>query len=81
MDFLINFCSFIKAGTYGSEGTIMPESLNLSSEKLERHGAYLLEDGQNIFIWIGRQVSPQLCIDLLDVRSYEEIRAGKVYNI
>lgn len=59
----------------------MPESLNLSSEKLERHGAYLLEDGQNIFIWIGRQVSPQLCIDLLDVRSYEEIRAGKVYNI
>ncbi|CAB5132532.1 hypothetical protein RhiirA5_364598 [Rhizophagus irregularis] len=67
-----------EAGTYGSEGTIMPESLNLSSEKLERHGAYLLEDGQNIFIWIGRQVSPQLCIDLLDVRSYEEIRAGKV---
>ncbi|RIA95284.1 Sec23/Sec24 trunk domain-containing protein [Glomus cerebriforme] len=67
-----------EVGTYGSEGTIMPEPLNLSSEKLERHGAYLLEDGQNIFIWIGRQVSPQLCMDLLDVRSYEEIRAGKV---
>jgi len=56
----------------------MPEPLNLSSEKIDRHGAYLLEDGQNIFIWIGKQVSPQLCMDLLDVRSYEEIRAGKV---
>ena len=71
----------MKVGTYGPEGIIMSEPLNLSSEKLERHGAYLLEDGQNIFIWIGRQVSPQLCMDLLDVRSYEEIRAGKVYNI
>jgi len=56
----------------------MPPTLNLSSEKLERHGAYLLEDGQNIFIWLGRQVVPQLCMDLLNVRSYEEVRAGKV---
>ncbi|CAI2163666.1 12011_t:CDS:10 [Funneliformis geosporum] len=67
-----------EAGTYGTEGIIMPRPFNLSSEKLERHGAYLLEDSQNIFIWIGKQVSPQLCMDLLDVRSYEEIRAGKV---
>ena len=78
MNNLTKFVSFIKAGTYGPEGTIMPEPLNLSSEKIDRHGAYLLEDGQNIFIWIGKQVSPQLCMDLLDVRSYEEIRAGKV---
>ncbi|CAG8704929.1 21443_t:CDS:10 [Gigaspora margarita] len=68
----------IDAGTYGPDGIIMPPSLNLSSEKLERHGAYLLEDGQNIFIWLGRQVVPQLCMDLLNVRSYEEVRSGKV---
>ncbi|KAG9294277.1 hypothetical protein G9A89_021636 [Geosiphon pyriformis] len=67
-----------EVGTYGPEGIIMPRPLNLSSEKLERHGAYLLEDGQNIFIWIGRDVSPQLCIDLLGVRSYDEIRGGKI---
>ncbi|CAG8693979.1 3149_t:CDS:10, partial [Racocetra fulgida] len=66
------------AGTYGPDGIIMPPSLNLSSEKLERHGAYLLEDGQNIFIWLGRQVVPQLCMDLLNVRSYEEVHSGKV---
>ncbi|CAG8554291.1 7755_t:CDS:10 [Diversispora eburnea] len=64
-------------GTYGPDGTIMPQPLNLSSEKLDRSGAYLLEDGQNIFIWIGRQVDPRLCADLLNVRSYEEVRAGK----
>ncbi|CAG8673381.1 14942_t:CDS:2, partial [Acaulospora colombiana] len=64
-------------GSYGPEGIIMPQPLNLSSEKLERNGAYLLEDGQNIFIWLGRQVSPQLCADLLNVHSYEEVRSGK----
>ncbi|CAG8551464.1 10705_t:CDS:10 [Dentiscutata erythropus] len=68
----------IDVGTYGPDGIIMPPPLNLSSEKLERHGAYLLEDGQNIFIWLGRQVVPQLCMDLLNVRSYEEVRSGKV---
>ncbi|RIB11003.1 protein transport protein SEC24 [Gigaspora rosea] len=68
----------VDAGTYGPDGIIMPPPLNLSSEKLERHGAYLLEDGQNIFIWLGRQVVPQLCMDLLNVRSYEEVHSGKV---
>jgi len=52
--------------------------MNLTIEKLERHGCYMLEDGQNIFIWFGREVSPQLCIDLLGVASYDAIRGGKV---
>ncbi|CAG8709270.1 14480_t:CDS:10, partial [Acaulospora morrowiae] len=66
-----------EVGLYGPEGIIMPQPMNLSSEKFERNGAYLLEDGQNIFIWIGRQVSPQLCADLLNANSYEEVRSGK----
>ncbi|CAG8444204.1 9233_t:CDS:10 [Ambispora gerdemannii] len=67
----------LEVGTHGPDGIIMPVPLNLTSEKLERHGIYLVEDGQNIFIWVGKDVSPQLFIDLFNVRTYEEIRGGK----
>ncbi|CAG8564193.1 267_t:CDS:10 [Paraglomus occultum] len=66
-----------EVGTYGPDGIIMPLSMNLTIEKLERHGCYMLEDSQNIFIWFGREVSPQLCMDLLGLASYEAIRGGK----
>jgi protein transport protein SEC24 len=56
----------------------MPPRLNLSSQKIERHGCYLVENGQRILIWIGREVVPQLCIDLLNVSQASEIRSGQV---
>ncbi|RUS18929.1 hypothetical protein BC937DRAFT_88161 [Endogone sp. FLAS-F59071] len=67
-----------EVGTVGPDGLIMPPCMNLSSEKLERHGCYLLEDGQNMFIWVGREVVPQLCVDLFDVPSYEGLHGGKI---
>lgn len=51
--------------------------MNLTAENIEPHGCYLLENGQHIFIWVGRGVVPQLCADLFDVRSYEGLRGGK----
>ncbi|KAK0547510.1 COPII subunit [Tilletia horrida] len=56
---------------------IFPPKLNLSSERLERHGLYLIEDGQNIFLWIGRDAVPQLTLDVFDVPSYSALRGGK----
>jgi len=56
---------------------IFPPKLNLSSERLERHGLYLLEDGQNIFLWIGRDAVPQLTLDVFNVESYTSLRGGK----
>lgn len=56
----------------------MPPRLNLSSERLERHGCYLVENGQRILIWIGKEAVPQLCIDLLNVSQVNEIRSGQV---
>lgn len=47
-------------------------------EKLESHGCYLMENGQTIFIWVGRGVVPQLCVDLFNVKSYTDIPNGKV---
>ncbi|KAI8645454.1 hypothetical protein BD408DRAFT_382396 [Parasitella parasitica] len=57
---------------------IMPPSNHLSSERIEAHGCYMLENGQNIYIWIGKQAVPQLCKDLLDVSSINQVTSGQV---
>jgi len=65
-------------GTIGANGIEMPMAMNLSSERLERGGLFMLEDTQNIFLWVGRDAVPQLCMDLFGVPNYEGIRGGKV---
>lgn len=65
-------------GTIASNGIEMPLAMNLSSERLERGGLFMLDDSQNIFLWVGRDAVPQLCMDLFGVPNYESIRGGKV---
>ncbi|KAJ7927616.1 protein transporter SEC24 [Mycena leptocephala] len=66
-----------EAGTVGEKGVIMPPALPLTSERLERHGLFLIEDGQTIFLWVGRDAVPQLVMDVFDLPSYEVLRGGK----
>ncbi|KAI7898044.1 Sec23/Sec24 trunk domain-containing protein [Cokeromyces recurvatus] len=56
----------------------MPPETHLSSEKLETHGCYLLENGQAIYIWIGKNAVPQLCKDLLGVASIADVKSGQI---
>lgn len=56
----------------------MPQPLPLTSERLERHGLFLIEDGQTIFLWVGRDAVPQLIQDVFNLPSYEVLRGGKV---
>lgn len=56
----------------------MPPPLPLTSERLERHGLFLIEDGQTIFLWVGRDAVPQLVIDVFNLPGYEALRGGKV---
>ena len=58
-----------KAGTIGENGVILPQALPLTSERLERHGLFLIEDGQTIFLWVGRDAVPQLVQDVFDLPS------------
>lgn len=67
-----------QAGTVGEQGVILPTPLPLTSERLERHGLYLIEDGQTIFLWIGRDAVPRLVMDVFNLPSYELLRGGKV---
>ncbi|PPQ86617.1 hypothetical protein CVT25_006801 [Psilocybe cyanescens] len=66
-----------EAGTIGEDGVILPPLLPLTSERLERHGLFLIEDGQTIFLWVGRDAVPQLVQDVFDLPSYDVLRGGK----
>ena len=67
-----------QCGTVGEQGIIMPPPLPLTSERLERHGLYVIEDGQTMFLWVGRDAVPQLIMDVFNLPSYEVLRGGKV---
>ncbi|KAI0918689.1 COPII subunit, variant 2 [Taiwanofungus camphoratus] len=67
-----------ECGTVGEHGVIMPPPLPLTSERLERHGLFLIEDGQTIFLWVGRDAVPQLIMDVFNLPTYEVLRGGKV---
>ncbi|CCL99585.1 uncharacterized protein FIBRA_01603 [Fibroporia radiculosa] len=66
-----------ECGTVGEHGVIMPPPLPLTSERLERHGLFLIEDGQTIFLWVGRDAVPQLVMDVFNLPNYEVLRGGK----
>lgn len=66
-----------EAGTVDERGVVLPPPLPLTIERLERHGLFLLEDGQNIFLWIGAHAVPQLVLDVFNAPSYAELRGGK----
>jgi len=48
-------------------------TLELSSEKLDRTGAFLLDDGQALFMWIGRDISPAFLSLVFGVNSIAEL--------
>jgi len=50
-----------------------PAPLWLSSEKLNQEGAYLLEDGHEILIWLGRQLPVGLLRDLFGTENVDDI--------
>jgi len=67
-----------EAGTIGDDGhLILPPPLNLTSERLERHGLFMIEDGQNIFLWVGHEAVPRLVQDVFDLPSYADLGGGK----
>ena len=67
-----------EAGTIGDDGhLVLPPALNLTSERLERHGLFLIEDGQNIFLWVGHEAVPRLIQDVFDQPSYADLVGGK----
>ncbi|KAK9456452.1 hypothetical protein V1511DRAFT_510261 [Dipodascopsis uninucleata] len=55
----------------------MPPKRNLSAERMERHGLYLIDDGETQFLWVGRDAVPRLVMDVFGLPSLEHVKAGK----
>ncbi|TLD31113.1 hypothetical protein PspLS_02645 [Pyricularia sp. CBS 133598] len=56
---------------------VLPPPLNLSSERFQPFGLYLIDDGQTQFLWVGRDAVPQLLIDVFGVQDRTQLRVGK----
>ena len=56
---------------------VLPPLINLSSERFVSYGLYLIDDGQNQFLWVGRDAVPQLLIDVFGVQDRTQVRIGK----
>jgi protein transport protein SEC24 len=55
----------------------MPPALNLSSAAIVPYGLYLLDDGANQFLWIGRDAVPALLTDVFGVEDRTQLKQGK----
>jgi protein transport protein SEC24 len=56
---------------------VLPQPLNLSSERFVPYGMYLIDDGQTQFVWIGRDAVPQLLLDVFGAEERTQLRVGK----
>lgn len=66
-----------ECGTVGEQGVVLPPPLPLCSDRMERHGLHIMEDGQVIFLWVGRDAVPQLIQDVFGFNSVAEVPVGK----
>lgn len=55
----------------------MPPLLNLSSERIVPYGLYLLDDGVNQFLWVGRDAVPALLNDVFGIEDRTQVKQGK----
>jgi protein transport protein SEC24 len=58
---------------------VLPPPCNLSSERLVPYGLYLIDDGQTQFLWVGRDVVPQLVEDVFGVQDKTQLKIGKQF--
>eukprot|EP00920_Eleutheroschizon_duboscqi_P001195 GHVT01002773.1.p1 GENE.GHVT01002773.1~~GHVT01002773.1.p1 ORF type:complete len:682 (+),score=174.81 GHVT01002773.1:2-2047(+) len=55
------------------EEEALPPALNLTSERLTQGGAYLIEDGTNMLLWIGKAINPDWLAQVFGVHTLEHV--------
>mmetsp|Transcript_6978 Transcript_6978/g.10358 ORF Transcript_6978/g.10358 Transcript_6978/m.10358 type:complete len:164 (+) Transcript_6978:67-558(+) len=51
----------------------LPSILNLTYERLQSDGIFLMENGHDLFMWIGRAVNPAILSTLFNEKSLENV--------
>ncbi|KAI9033292.1 Sec23/Sec24 trunk domain-containing protein [Hyaloraphidium curvatum] len=62
-------------GQYAPSGRmILPPNMRVSLERMEVDGAYILENGFQLFLWIGRQISQDFLRDVFGVDTVDQVQ-------
>lgn len=57
----------------------IPTAIRCSLERLKEHGVYLIENGLNMFLWIGMNADPEWVQDVFDVPTVARIDVDKTH--
>ena len=55
-----------------------PPLLQLSSANIDRHGAYLMDTGSHMYLWLGAAVSDRFCEDVFEQPNFKSIQDNMV---
>lgn len=64
----------------GNEVAKLP-LLQLSSANIDRFGAYLLDIGDTMYLYIGSSINPSFCTDMLDTPNYASVEEGPLSEL
>eukprot|EP00002_Diphylleia_rotans_P006568 TRINITY_DN1592_c0_g1_i1.p2 TRINITY_DN1592_c0_g1~~TRINITY_DN1592_c0_g1_i1.p2 ORF type:complete len:157 (-),score=30.44 TRINITY_DN1592_c0_g1_i1:225-695(-) len=57
----------------------LPQLVNLSSEKLDSSSAFLLENGQVMYLWLGRDLPLQYVQEVFNTNTVDRVDVTKFY--
>ena len=55
-----------------------PPRLQLSSANIDRHGAYLMDTGSHMYLWLGAAISDRFCADVFEQPNFKSIQDNMV---
>lgn len=59
----------------------LPGLVRTSYSRLDPAGAYILENGQRMFLWVGREVAQEKLQDLFGISNLEEIDTATMVSL
>ncbi|SCP04894.1 protein transport protein Sec24A, putative [Plasmodium ovale] len=59
---------------------LLPDTISLTCENMTQDGCYIVEDGENIIMWIGRSVNPQWVYAVFGVQTLEQLNSEYAEN-
>lgn len=62
----------------GRERILLPRAVNLSVERLTSDGLFLLDNGVQMHLWVGRSCNPNLMASLFGVESLESVDMNQI---
>jgi len=61
-------CEYDESGYF-----VYPDLLGLSYDSLANEGVFMLNDGFDIYLWVGQQTDPSILDSLFNIESFEQI--------